>query len=419
MAPVSRIEREQILLAFRRELSFFEAGGYGRPFSSKWRSTLLMRDSPACINYGSEGYRRSCRRCPFFPVVPAEYQGTALPCHHIPLDARGVTIAHLYETATQKALDRGYRAWLRSSIEEFEHVEEAFMQALQTVNRISFKNILYLTDFSEASETALAYAMGFARHFGAQIFPAHACDPIILTETTAPNVLDEVEQDSQGRLTQLAKKNGITGPPLLVRGRVEAAIPTWIKEHGIDLIVMGTHGRRGLKHFLLGSAAEAVFRSVACPVLTVGPRVTARPYHDFKAERILFPTDLGPHAEFATQYALSVAQESQAHLTLMHVISLEEAFQRESAALLDEAYGKLEKLVPDEAREWCEPEFNVEIGDPVKELVGYAETERPDLIVLGLPANKTFGRHFRAGVTYNIVSAAPCPVLTVRDITEN
>jgi nucleotide-binding universal stress UspA family protein len=79
------------------------------------------------------------------------------------------------------------------------------MQALQTVNSISFKNILFLTDFSEASETALAYAMGFARHFGAQVYPAHACDPVILTETAAPNILDEVEENSRQRLAQLAK----------------------------------------------------------------------------------------------------------------------------------------------------------------------------------------------------------------------
>jgi nucleotide-binding universal stress UspA family protein len=292
------------------------------------------------------------------------------------------------------------------------------MQALRTVNSISFKNILFLTDFSEASETALAYATGFARHFGAQIFPAHACDPIILTETAVPAVLDEIEEDSQKRLVHLAKKNGITGMPLLVRGNVGVAVPGWIKEHGIDLIVLGTHGRRGLKHFLLGSVAETVFRSATCPVLTVGPHVAVRPYHDFKAEKILFPTDLGPHAEFATQYALSVAQESRAQVTFMHVVSLDDAFQRDSTALLDESYKKLERLVPREAREWCEPEFKVEIGDPVKELLGFAEEQRPDLIVLGLPANKTFGSHFRTGVTYNIVSAAPCPVLTVRDITE-
>ena len=168
------------------------------------------------------------------------------------------------------------------------------MQALQTVNKISFKNILFLTDFTEASQTALAYALGLAKHFGAQVYPAHACDPVILTETAAPDILDEVEENSRRRLNDLAKDNNIAGTPLFARGPVADAVPGWINDHGIDLIVMGTHGRKGLKHFLLGSVAEAVFRHATCPVLTVGPHVTIRPYHDFKADKILFPTDLGP-----------------------------------------------------------------------------------------------------------------------------
>lgn len=291
------------------------------------------------------------------------------------------------------------------------------MQALETVNSISFKNILFLTDFSEASETALAYARGFARHFGAQVYPAHACDPVILTESAAPNVLDEVEQNSRQRLIQLAGKHSFTGTPLFARGSVEAAAPTWINEHGIDLIVMGTHGRRGLKHFLLGSVAEAIFRSATCPVLTVGPHVTVRPYRDFKAEKVLFPTDLGPHAEFATQYALSVAKENNAQITFMHVVPLDQAFQRDRAELVDAAYKKLEKLIPPEIVQTCKPEFKVEVGDPAKELLGFAEEERPDLIVLGLPEGKKFNGGFRTGVTYQIVASAPCPVLTVRDFT--
>jgi len=289
------------------------------------------------------------------------------------------------------------------------------MQALQTVNKISFKNILFLTDFSEASQAALAYAMGLAKHFGAQLYPAHACDPLILGETAAPDVLNEVEENSRKRLFALAKENNIAGTPLFARGPVATAVPVWTKEHGIDLIVMGTHGRRGLKHFLMGSVAEAIFRNATCPVLTVGPHVDLRPYHDFRVEKILFPTDLGAHAEFATQYALSVAQENRAQIAFMHVVSLDEAFQHDRGKLVAAAQKKLETLVPEEARQWCQPELVVEVGDPVKELVGYAQTERPDLIVLGLPAGKKFNSHFRTGVTYNVVAQAPCPVLTVRD----
>jgi len=293
------------------------------------------------------------------------------------------------------------------------------MQALQTVNKISFKNILFLTDFTEASQTALAYAQGFAKHFGAQVYPAHSCDPIILTETAAPDILDEVEENSRRRLNDLAKENNIAGTPLFARGPVSEAIPGWINDHGIDLIVMGTHGRKGLKHFLMGSVAESVFRHATCPVLTVGPHVNVRPYHDFKAEKILFPTDLGPHAEFATQYALSVAQEGKSQVTFMHVVPLEEAFQSDRAPLVADSFNKLETLLPQDAKEWCQPELVVEVGDPIKELLGYASTERPDLIVLGLPAGKKFNGGFHTSVTYNLIAQAPCPVLTVRDVSSN
>jgi nucleotide-binding universal stress UspA family protein len=202
---------------------------------------------------------------------------------------------------------------------------------------------------------------------------------------------------------------------LFVRGPVEAAVPHWINEHGIDLIVMGTHGRHGLQHFLMGSVAEAIFRSATCPVLTVGPHVTVRPYREFKAEKVLFPTDLGEHAAFATQYALSVARESGAEITFMHVVSPREALQQDRIGLVGASYKNLEKLVPTEAKDWCKFELKIEIGDPVKEVLGYAEIERPDLIVLGLPAGKKFNSHFRTGVTYNLIASAPCPVLTVRD----
>ena len=290
------------------------------------------------------------------------------------------------------------------------------MQALQTVNKISFKNILFLTDFTEASDAAMAYAVGLARHHKAQLYPAHACDPVILTEAAAPDILQEVEDNSRERLAALAKETGMSCSPLFARGSVEAAVPYWIKEHGVDLVVMGTHGRRGLQHFLIGSVAEAVFRNATCPVLTVGPHVTTRPYHDFRVESILFPTDLGDHAEFATQYALSIAQENHADLSFMHVISQDEAFQSDRISLVEKTHRKLRQIMPPDAREWCNPEFVVEVGDPVKNLLAYANTERPDLIVLGLPAGKKFNGHFRTGVTYNTIAGAPCPVLTVRDV---
>ena len=293
------------------------------------------------------------------------------------------------------------------------------MQALQTVNKISFKNILFLTDFSEASNAAVAYATGMARHYNAQLYAGHSCDPVILTETAGTNILQEVEDNSRARIETLARETGPKTVPLFARGSVASAVPGWINEHAIDLIIMGTNGRRGLQHFLLGSTAEAIVRSATCPVLTVGPHVTTRPYHDFSVESILFPTDMGKHAEFGAQYALSVAQESCASLTFMHVITQDEAFQGDRLALVEMTHHKLEKIAPPDAKEWCKPNFVVEVGDPVKELLNYAETERPDLIVLGLPAGKKFNSAFHSSVTYKVIAGASCPVLTVRDVTND
>jgi nucleotide-binding universal stress UspA family protein len=290
------------------------------------------------------------------------------------------------------------------------------MQALQTTTDITFKNILFLTDFTEASEAALAYALGFAKHYKAQLYPAHACDPVILTEVNAVNVLAQIAENSRQQLEKLARNNKLKGPALFARGPIESAFPGWINEHGIDLVVVGTHGRRGLQRFLMGSTAEYIFRNANCPVLTVGPHVAVRPYSGFVAENILFPTDLGAHAEFAATYAMSFAHESRGRLTLMHVVPLESVLKPDQSKLV-EAKAKLGQLIPPDAELWCAPQTVVEVGDPAYQVQSYAEKERPDLIVLGLPLNKEFSAHFQTGVTYKVVSSAPCPVLTVRDLT--
>ena len=292
------------------------------------------------------------------------------------------------------------------------------MQVLETTTNISFKNILLLTDFTEASQAAVAYAMGLARHFKARLFPAHACDPVLLTESFDTAVVDKIVENTQQKLAGLIKEKDIAACPLFARGAIEALFPRWIEQNGIDLVVVGTHGRRGLQRLLLGSTAEFVFRNAPCPVLTVGPHVIARPYIDFKPEKVLFPTDLGPHAESGASYALSFARDAHARLTLMHVVQLQSALSSGRGNLVAGAREKLDQLVPYDAELWCEPKFIVKVGDPAQVVLGYCEQEHPDLIVLGLPHERKFS-NFRTGVTYQLISSAPCPVLTVCDMATN
>jgi hypothetical protein len=112
MAADDKIDRKTLFKALKTELAFFDKGGYGKPFRSGWRPTLLLRDSPVCLNFNATGRQASCDRCPFFSLVPAADRDALLPCHHIPLDAEGNTIAGMYRKTTQKELDERYHNWL-------------------------------------------------------------------------------------------------------------------------------------------------------------------------------------------------------------------------------------------------------------------------------------------------------------------
>jgi nucleotide-binding universal stress UspA family protein len=293
------------------------------------------------------------------------------------------------------------------------------MNSLATSTAISFKNILFLTDFSDASRAALVYALAFARHHNAKLFPAHVYNavPVAYPENGGVyNFSPNIKEANLAKLKDLVQRNCTSFEPLLAEGTMEFAVQKWIEEYGIDLVVIGTHGRRGLQRFLLGSTAEAIFRTATCPVLTVGPHVSIKPYDESRIDKILFATDLTRESGYAVSYALSFAHERRAHITFLHVIPEEVRHHTDHSRIAAFCQEELKKLVPEDAELWCEPEFRVKEGFPAEEIISFAETELPDLIVLGLPKDKDFSTHFQTGVTYKVVASAPCPVLTVREM---
>lgn len=104
----------------------------------------------------------------------------------------------------------------------------------------------------------------------------------------------------------------------------------------------------------------------------------------------------------------------------MNVLPRDSSFyQTGDKDLASEIREDLQKLIPPDARLWCEPGVTVRAGEPAREIVRFAEQERADLIVLGLPAKKKFNSQVRTGIAYKVVAAAPCPVLTIRDASLN
>ena len=152
---------------------------------------------------------------------------------------------------------------------------------------MTLKNILVATDFSQASDTALTYGRELASRFGATLHVLHVAENIYVTtfgaETyvaMAPNLQKELEEAGRARLDELLIDSDKSGPvtkPIVVTSSSPAfAIIDYAGENGIDLIVMGTHGRGALAHLLMGSVAEKVVRLAPCPVLTV-----RHPEHEF------------------------------------------------------------------------------------------------------------------------------------------
>jgi nucleotide-binding universal stress UspA family protein len=152
---------------------------------------------------------------------------------------------------------------------------------------ITLKNILVPTDFGEAADAALGYGRALAERFEATIHVLHVTDNIYLTsfggETYAaiiPELQRDLENAARKHLDELLIDSDKSGPPtksvILTSGAPAFAIVDYAQAQGIDLIVMGTHGRGALAHLVMGSVAERVVRLAPCPVLTV-----RHPEHEF------------------------------------------------------------------------------------------------------------------------------------------
>lgn len=290
--------------------------------------------------------------------------------------------------------------------------------------RISLKNILYLTDFSEPSEAALPFAISVAREYGAKVHAFHVLIPGGYTYMTPELVeaalenQDEIARESMQRVeSQLA---GLSHESVIERGTgIWPGLERAIKEYAIDLIVLGTHGRTGAQKLLLGSVAEEVFRQSPVPVLTIGPAERTGTHKAAKFRHVLFATDFTAESLAAAPYAISMAQENNAGLILLHVMKEPEIRSTDQAAedAKSNAAYQLHEIVPATAELWCRPEAVVKFGSPAEQILKTAKERDADLIVLGVrDARGRIGAatHLERTTAHKVVVHATCPVLTVR-----
>jgi nucleotide-binding universal stress UspA family protein len=279
--------------------------------------------------------------------------------------------------------------------------------------RIQLRNILYCTDFSEAASHALPYATEFAQHFGSKLYGLHVHAP----DASPGEALGEFDkaQATEKIRNQIGKLPGIQTEILIKEGDLWSFVSTAIQEKQIDLLVMGTRGRTGIKKFLLGSAAEEIFRRATCAVLTVGPHAPSQPARRDKISEILYAVDFSPESLAAAPYAISLAQEYQANLTLLHVIAAPKAGDLITTEQLQSSTEKrLHELVPAGSELWCKPHCIVGQGPAADEIVSIAAHRNADLIILGVRRPHGAATHLPIATAHKVVSHAACPVLTVR-----
>lgn len=296
--------------------------------------------------------------------------------------------------------------------------QPALVEKRPSLNLIRLNNIMFATDFSASSLAALPYAAAVARRYGSKLFIAHAVQPhpYPLISGEAITFMDELEQGAQKEINELAESEllkGIEHKTLLGHGEITVVLDKFIKKHHIDLVITGTHGRRGFRRFFLGSVAEEIFRTSACPVLTVGPHVSHEALEGLFLRRVLYPTRLGEGSSPAARYAFSFASEYEARLTVLHVMSSETPDPAWQSA--KSCYDQMQAQIPPEVKPWCEVDCHVATGDPAETILKIAGERKADLIVLGVKKASALATHRMGNVAYRVVTEAACPVLTIRD----
>lgn len=301
------------------------------------------------------------------------------------------------------------------------------MQTAPVTFRIALSNILFTTDFSDVSRAALPFALELARWYGGKIFLTRIVpyEPYLSVPLEPiPADLDmpwNREKQNLAEFVSWAAFGGVAHEEILQRGELGEAVSDLIENRRIDVAVVGTHGRHGLKKLMLGSAAEKIYRQAACPVLTVGPEAAQCCGERWQIRQILFPTDFSQTSLHALPYALSLAEENQATLIFLHAMPL---VAREHPVVSPDykesvemnLRHRLEPFVP--AEPWYQSEFMVKFDFPAPAIAQAARQRKIDLIVMGVskPAVAALKSHQPWSIASDVVGAAPCPVLTVRQL---
>ena len=297
--------------------------------------------------------------------------------------------------------------------------------------RRQFRSIICATDFSEFAEGIVAYGIAMAKQFEATLYICHVVDlPTVSAYGEA--VFDPIEyqqrfmETARREIDRLLDGAGIEYQPLITIGNTTDEIARVAKEYIADLVITATHGRSGLRRLFLGSVTERLMRTLPCPLLVLrgSEKETEQSLREnFPFKKIMVGCDFSRDSELAVEYSLSIAQEFESELHLVHVVEpsgyrdlfklQNESGEKFKEELYDMIREKLNALVPRDALDWIHLYTRLLVGKPYAELIRYAEMHKIDMTALGIRGHGMVEELLVGSTTDRVIRQAPCPVLSI------
>jgi nucleotide-binding universal stress UspA family protein len=280
---------------------------------------------------------------------------------------------------------------------------------------VSFEHILVPTDFSEISERALEYAKVLAKLGNSELLLAHVNLPnnLITPPEAAWIDLSEIQSLEEEQFEQRGaelRSEGFRAQAISLTGPLYEELLSAVKQYKADLIVLGTHGRKGLERLLLGSDTEGVLRRAHCPVLSVGPAVPSLQGKTWRIREVICATNLDPRSAEVVAYAHKLAALYEAELVLFHVKSPSEREEGVDWEAFEEAFHQYVPGNPG-TRSWLRT--RVASTSPATSIVDLAKQRGSDLIVMGAHPTSSVATHLPRGIAAKVLADAPCPVMTI------
>lgn len=285
---------------------------------------------------------------------------------------------------------------------------------VQSLTTVAIHNVAVATDFADTSEHPVQHALAIARHFGATLHLLHLVRPskFAFVPEMIPAIDEAAGRDSDQYVARLTGTHLLEGVQLerwVEQGEIPEVIHGFVRDHRIDMLVVGTHGRSGIPRLLFGSVAQQIFHSVRCPVLVVGPRAPGSG-PELQLKTLLFATDLSPESLAAVPWVLTAVGDWHTALDILHICS---SGKPEHEQRLNDLKASIDAAL--EGREYGEVRTHLLRGKPMPCVTDFAVRHHADAIVLGLkPHRGVYAGPFWTHA-YEIMRHAPCPVLSVRD----